>query len=127
MSTNLLSTFGDAVVFFNAGNWNSLAPLLDTNVTMTHVDDNKPPIVGKNDVMSYLNSKGTEDRPQFQPSTSDVFPPAFPTVTAVIKGLASWKDIISDPLWLPIRYFFTFTRNSADDDWMIKQLSGRLI
>src|SRR6266567_3244845 len=46
MSTDLMGTFNDFVTAFNNGDFATVAPLLDNDVVLTKVDDNKPPIIG---------------------------------------------------------------------------------
>jgi hypothetical protein len=139
MSTNLSGTFQDAENFFNAEDWNHQKPLLHDDVIMFMVDDTQPPLIGKTDVMNYLNTKGTADKPQFShlPSGPPLVSPPSPLpskstvhqkgANGVIRGPANWKDKKTDLNSRPIKYVFVFSQNPPpNSDWMIRFLKGWL-
>jgi hypothetical protein len=123
MSTDLQGTFNDATGFWNNANWPALLALCHPNIIMTHVDDNKPPIVGIAALQDYLNTKGNQDRSRFNVTTQS--PPLEQGVNGSVRGSADFYDTSSTPTPRQIRYQFLFLRPGPGATWLLINSSGR--
>ena len=111
---------------FNSGDYDSMRPLLDPNLTwkMIHHSDS---FTGVDDVLRWLKEKKTSLRPQFLPPEEN--PPNLgrdiqQTVltgdgSVLISGRVGWKESVSvtEANVEPIKYYLTFTKQ--DGRWFL--------
>lgn len=102
-----------------------LRPLLHPDVVFHEVDDNQSdPIAGIDTVINYLEKSQDGYWTRFDDSTYG--PREMPKTTdssgvlhGAITGLGSYKDKDSDAKGKPVRYFFFFRRETANQGWLL--------
>jgi hypothetical protein len=143
--SQLLSTFQDAVIAFNDGDYDTTSASLSArshdDVVMNKVDDPRAlPFSGRHDVFTYLNTYQKAPLPQFNYKPDSTNPTDVSTMKgpdeapvgtdtkagvlhAQISGIGKYQDVsgkgtnknVTDPYY--VRYFFLFRRES--NSWQL--------
>ena len=117
MSANLKETFYLAISHFNRTDYDELLPLMDGEIIMKKVDD-PGSVVGIGNVINYLKGRQAQFKPELTDINLDGNPWAQNGTMAQVSGTAQYHDKKGAP-GLPVRFTFSFTRGSQDEDWML--------
>jgi len=122
----LLNAFENIIKQFNAcskkGDYRAnFKDLLHPNIVISKVDDLSPPptaFTTIEGVLSYLEANQTDKFPRISQSTAEETPADSSSSTyAQVSGTATYKDKSADLSGFGVRYFFSFSRDVADDSY----------
>ena len=117
MSAHLREAFDLVINHFNKTEYDELLRLMDGDIIMKKVDD-PGSVVGIGNVISYLKGRQAQFRPELTHIVCEGEPWEQTGTMAQVSGTGQMHDKKGAP-GVPVRFTFTFTRGSEDDDWLV--------
>jgi hypothetical protein len=118
MREELKNEFDRGVQLWNAADYDELGKGFDVDIIMKKLDD-PGSVVGIGNALVYLNANQKAKRPKLSPvAIEHIFIWGGGTV-GQISGTASYQDKDTDSRTTPVRFTFTYTRASEQEDWLL--------
>jgi len=113
----LLDAFEQACKVYNAGEYDKLGALLDTDIIFKRVDD-ATSVVGIGNVIAYMNTHQKALKPQFQ-NIQNLSMTGVSGTQGIVRGTAEHVDNQQNKKTIPIEFIFVFTRDDTNSSWML--------
>lgn len=115
--TTLLEAFFKAVDALNDRDIARVQGLLHNDVVLNKIHDQTGSVRGKSDVVTFLDGKMKNHRPELKP----ISPVSVDSRTGVVSGVAMWEDHEPEgDLNELVDYSFAFTKGSSG--WLINNM-----
>jgi hypothetical protein len=118
MATDLKKAFDQVCELFNNGDYEKLAQYLDTDIITKKVDD-PGSVVGIGNVTTYFKAHQTSRNPKIEKCEIEKLVVDSSQTYGQVNGIAEYRDKAKDTKTTAIRFSFTFTRGSANEDWYL--------